>query len=141
MSRLGRITHVGKIDKDSKTEAVFSPSRIKLQPWINEHENFLLSDINLPLDETKKKSKIPLKKMKIITDRFYEKSKETQQLIFEDLSFISFTQSFHYLGSWISYDLTNSYDILFRIKDNQAMVALNFFWQAKEVDVKSKYLV
>ena len=44
----------------------------------------LLLDINLTLDEIKENAKIPLKKMKIITDRYYVKSKEIQELIFED---------------------------------------------------------
>ena len=80
--------------------------------------------------------------MKVITDKSYRKAEETRQLILNDLSFISFTRNFKYLGSWISYDLTDSYVILSRIKkSNQAMGTLKFFWQAKEVDVKSKYLI
>ena len=80
--------------------------------------------------------------MKVITDRYYGKAKETRQLILKDSSFISFTRNFKYLGSWISYHLTGSYDILSRVKKaNQATGALKFFWQANEVDVKSKYLI
>ena len=42
----------------------------------------------------------------------------------------------------MSYDITNSYDIFSGIKKaNQAMGVLNFFWQAKEVDVNSKYQI
>ena len=80
--------------------------------------------------------------MKVIMDRYYEKAKETRQLVLKDSSFISFTRNFKYLGSWISYDLTDSYDILSKIKkSNQVIGALKFFWQANEVDVKSKYLI
>ena len=116
MSRLGLTMHVGKGEKASKTEAFFFPSRTKMQSWIDKHEKSLISDINLPLDISKKKCKTPLKNMKVITDRFYMKAKETQQLILKDLSFIPFIRNFKYLGSWISYDLTDSSDILSRIK-------------------------
>ena len=61
MSRLGLTMHVGKGEIASKTEAVFSPSRTKIQSWIDEHEKSLISDINLPLDNNKKKGKTPLK--------------------------------------------------------------------------------
>ena len=101
MSRLGLNIHLGKGEKSSKTEAVFSPSRTKMQSWIDEHDKNLISDINLPIDNTKKKYKTPLKNMKVITDRSYRKAEETRQLILNDLSFISFTRNFKYLGSWI----------------------------------------
>ena len=66
--------------------------------------------------------------MKVITDRYYGKTKETRQLILKDSSFISFTRNFKYRGSWISYDLTDLYDILSIIKKaNQAIGALKFF--------------
>ena len=61
MSRLGLTMHVGKGEKSSKIEAVFSPSRTKMQSWIDEHEKSLISDINLPQDNTKKKCKPPWK--------------------------------------------------------------------------------
>ena len=48
-----------------------------MQSWIDEHEIILISDINLPLDNTKKKCKTPLKNMKVIMDRFYRKARET----------------------------------------------------------------
>ena len=80
--------------------------------------------------------------MKLITDKIYANAKETQQLILKDFSYISFTPNFKYLGSWISYDLTDSYDILCRItKANKPIGALKFFWQAKGVDVRFKYLI
>jgi len=59
MSRLGLTMHVGKGENASKTESIFLPSRTKMQSWIDEHENSLISDINLPLDNTKKKKENP----------------------------------------------------------------------------------
>ena len=43
MSRLGLTIHVGRGDKESKTEAVFFPSRSKIQSWIFDHENNFLT--------------------------------------------------------------------------------------------------
>ena len=77
----------------------YFPSRTKLKSCINDHKNILLPDTNFPLDEIKKKRNTHLKNMKVITDRCYAKAKETQQLVFKDLSFISFTRNFKYLGS------------------------------------------
>ena len=57
----------------------------------------LLLEKRFPLDEIKKKRNNLLKNMKVITDIFYAKSKETQQLVFKDLSFISFIRNFRYL--------------------------------------------
>ena len=54
--------HVSKGEQASKMEAVFFPSRTKNQSWINGHEKSLISDVDLPLDDTKKKRKTPLKK-------------------------------------------------------------------------------
>ena len=74
MSWLGLTMHLGKGDQSSKMEAVFFPSRTKNQSWINGHEKSLISDVDLPLDNTKKKRKPPLKVMKVLTDRFYVKA-------------------------------------------------------------------
>ena len=130
MSRLGLTMHVGRGDKESKTEAVFFPSRAKIQSLISDHEKNFQTGRNLtlePLEETKKK-RTSLKKMKVITDKIYANAKETHQLILKKNSYISFTPNFKYLESLISYYLTDLYDILCRIKNyNQAMGALRFF--------------
>ena len=65
-----------------------------------------------------KKKNIPLKKLKIIINRCYDKSMSTKD-IKDDFGFISFTREFTYLRSMISY---------LRIKKSyQAMVFFNFF--------------
>lgn len=49
---------------------------------------------------------------------------------------------FKYLGSLLSYDLDDTYDISARIKKtNQAMGALRFFWISENVDLHAKYLI
>ena len=46
MKRLGLNMHTGDGKKPSKTEAVFFPSRSKIQSWIKNHENSLISSYN-----------------------------------------------------------------------------------------------
>ena len=65
--------------------------------------------------------------MKIILNRYYDKSKCTDDII-GDFGFISFTKEFTYLGSIVSYDLDDYADVTSRIKKaSQAMGALIFF--------------
>ena len=65
--------------------------------------------------------------------RYYFKAKETKKFTISGNGFLSFTINFKYLGSWIFYDLNDSYDESLRIKMvNQAMEAHNFFRQAKK---------
>ena len=50
--------------------------------------------------------------------------------------FITFTAYFKYFGSFISFILSNDYDVNERIKkSNQSMGVLTLFWNAKEVDL------
>ena len=73
------------------------------------------------------KKKAPLKTMKYVIDRQYFIAPETKTFIISRNRNISFTLIFKYLGSWISYDLDDTYDINSRIKRvHQAMGALNF---------------
>ena len=77
MSRLGLRIYIGKGGQESKTEDVCFPfkalSRTETQSWINDYEESLLSDTNLPLDRFKKRRKTSLKNIEVITDRFYVK--------------------------------------------------------------------
>ena len=54
--------------------------------------------------------------MKDIIDGKYAIAPETETFSFDENRFISFTLNFRYLGSWISYDLNDIYDIDSRIK-------------------------
>jgi hypothetical protein len=56
--------------------------------------------------------------------------------------FIEFTAHFKYLGSYISFDLTDDMDIKNRITQaNQAMGALQHFWKNPYADLKAKKLI
>jgi len=60
----------------------------------------------------------------------------------DDGEFIEFTAHFKYLGSYISFDLTDDMDIKNRItKANQAMGALRHFWRNPYADLKAKKLI
>ena len=142
MKRLGLNMHTGDGKKPSKTEAVFFPSRSKIQSWIKNHENNLISSYNPSFLDLSVKKKAPLKSRKFLIDRQYAIASETKSFIISRNRHITFTLNFKYLGSWISYDLDDTYDINSRIKRaNQAMGALKFFWLSEKVDILSKYLI
>ena len=143
MKRLGLNIHTGNGKKPSKTEAVFFPSRSKIQSWIENHERSLISQYNSSfLDLIKKKEKNPLKSMKSIIERQYSIAPETKTFVICKNRFISFTNFFKYLGPYISFDLDDIYDINSRIKKaSQIMGALKFFWSSENVDIHTKYLI
>lgn len=77
MNRLGLKIILEKAAKSLRPKMYFFPfkalSRTKTQSWINDYEESLLSDTNLPLDRFKKRRKTSLKNIEVITDRFYVK--------------------------------------------------------------------
>ena len=94
------------------------------------------------IDPNLKEKKVPYHLTKKVLDKAYNNSSETNNIIVNDEFFVSFTENFKYLGSWISYDLHDTFDVESRIsKANQAMGALKFFWDSDEVDIRSKYLI
>ena len=112
--------------KKSKTEAMFFPSRVTMQIWIenNKKLDFILQSYQSQILMLQKN--LLLKKMKIILNRCYDKSIYTEDII-GDFGFISFTKEFTYLGYIVSYDLDDYADITSRIrKASQAIVALIF---------------
>lgn len=144
MERLGLNMHVGVGNKTSKTEAMYVPSRSIIKSWINDHENHLLSQSNLPVFDplAKKKRKPSFKQMSRIIETYYDRSPKTKNYFLEVHGFMSFTKLFKYLGSCISFDLSDEFDIEERIKSaNKAMCALRFYWKSKQVDLHSKNLI
>ncbi|EJK75783.1 hypothetical protein THAOC_02485 [Thalassiosira oceanica] len=67
---------------------------------------------------------------------------QTQPIAVKDV-FVTFTMHFKYLGSFISYNVWDDFDIDLRIKKaGQAMGALrHFFFNNKHVDTYSKHLI
>lgn len=140
--RLGQTMHRGLDKKNSKIKEFYFRTRNKLQSWIKSHESDMINhQYFLPLmDPTRKKKENPLKKMKYVLDKSYDKANKTIDFEVEkDGGYISFTKNFRHLSSWISYDPYDHYDIDFRIKNAcKAMGALKRFWNAIEVGTRSK---
>ena len=56
--------------------------------------------------------------------------------------FLTFTNHFRYLGSSVSYNLCNNYDVDRRLaSDSSLMVSLNHFWKDTSFDLRGKYLI
>ena len=73
-------------------------------------------------------------------EELYWQSPTTNRIeLDEEGTFIDFTAHFKYLGSFISFDLTDDMDIRNRItKANQAMGALRHFWKNPYADLQAK---
>ena len=131
--------HTGKCTKESKTECVFvaAPGYFKQQAIENNvpaNELSLLSENeNMTDGEKDKRSKLE--------DNLYDNCQETEIIKVGD-GFITYCKIFKYLGSWISYNLRNDYDIEKRIAAaSKSMDALKDFFSRKEVSTQSKYLI
>jgi hypothetical protein len=76
-------------------------------------------------------------------EQLYWNSPNTKRIdLDENGSFIDFTAHFKYLGSYISFDLTDDIDIANRItKASQAMAALRHFWRNPYADLRAKKLI
>ena len=76
-------------------------------------------------------------------EQLYWNSPNTKRIELDDTgSFIDFTAHFKYLGSYISFDLTDDIDIANRItKASQAMAALHHFWRNPYADLRAKKLI
>jgi len=68
-------------------------------------------------------------------DKIYDGLEETQDLVVAD-GFVSFTKHFKYLGSYISYNLRDNYDLETRIATaNQSMGALRNVWNNPHMEI------
>ncbi len=73
--------------------------------------------------------------------KMYDQLNETQPFAVAD-GLVSFTQTFRYLGSLISYNLRNDDDITARIAAaNASMGVLKHVWRNPHLDVYNKYLL
>ena len=72
--------HTDKGNKPSKTKAIYFPSRTKIQAWIKDYEKSMIQNSILPLKDKdiEKERNFLLKKLNIISGRYYIKAKETQ---------------------------------------------------------------
>ena len=74
-------------------------------------------------------------------DSLYDQSSEMRRATIGD-GYVEFTKHFMYLGSYVSYNLKDDYDISQRItKAFQNMGAMKNIWDDQHVDLYSKYLL
>jgi hypothetical protein len=74
-------------------------------------------------------------------EALYDKLKETQPIKIDN-SQVTFCRHFKYLGSYISFGLTDNYDIKKRLTlASQSMGALKCVWGSPHLEIWSKYLL
>jgi len=74
-------------------------------------------------------------------EKLYDDSPITNRAHSPD-GFLDFCKHFKYLGSYISFDLTDDFDVNHRLKTaNQAMGALKHFWRNPYADTRAKHLI
>jgi hypothetical protein len=74
-------------------------------------------------------------------DALYDKLDETKNIEVAD-GYVTFTQSFCYLGSMVAYNLFNNDDVMMQIAAAKAsMGALKEVWWNKHLNTYSKYLL
>ena len=153
--RLGMEMHVGslteklndetgmteKIIEESKTECTFfhPPGFYKQLALANGD----FSDSQMQsLDDTDNESDEKKETRTSIEDRLYDACDETQIIHMSGNGIVTYCKHFKYLGSWISYNLQDDYDINMRIASaSKSMGALKLFFHRAEVSLQAKYLV
>ena len=155
-ARFGLEMHIGRTvngkTTDSKTECVFfpRPSFLKekeLPVLSNEPSSGLIVESEpaekprLSRQEQRKASEEKAKQKAEFEETRYFGFDETKPIAVKD-GFVTFTMHFKYLGSFISYNLRDDFDIDTRIKKaGMAMGALRHFFNNKHVDTYTKHLI
>ncbi len=74
-------------------------------------------------------------------ETLYDALKETQPIKIED-GYLTFCRHFKYLGSYVSFGLTDNYDINIRITAaSKSIGALKSVWDSPHLEIWSKYLL
>ena len=150
-AKFGLEMHIGRGDTASKTECVFfPPPGFFNKPTTNiptlsndteELEYIGTEEESYALSESERKKYESEKARTAKEDIIYDGLSETKDINVAD-GYVSFTKHFKYLGSYISYNLRDDFDIESRIASASAsMGALSNFWDNSHVDLYSKYLL
>jgi hypothetical protein len=161
--------HIGQNGKASKTECIFfpPPGFFKQEVLASTIEPPLLKNVSSgaptttdvspgapsnvevsnsitikkPAKRKKKKKKLYRQSARDLREDFlYDIHAETQRATVDD-GYVAFTKHFCYLGSFVSYNLKDDFDISTRIKKaNQNMGMLSNIWNSPHIDMHSKYL-
>ncbi|KAL7552852.1 hypothetical protein ACHAWF_016100 [Thalassiosira exigua] len=147
--RFGLEMHIGDETTDSKTKCVyppppqffedsdFSPRSIRNS---EETDEYGLEDTQLIPEEQHTQQEHEQKKSER-GDEIYDALEQTRPIQVAE-GRVTFTKHFKYLGSYVSYNLRDDYDIETRLaKASQSMGALSSFWNNPHVGINSKYLL
>ena len=155
-ARFGLEMHIGRTvngkETPSKTECVFFPRpyffKEKEVPALSNEpstglivESASVEKPKLSKEEQRKASEKKAKQKAESEETRYFGLDETKPITVKD-GFVTFTMHFKYLGSFISYNLRDDFDIDTRIKKaGAAMGALRHFFNNKHVDTYTKHLI
>jgi hypothetical protein len=153
-AQLGLEMHVGSDGKKSKTEAMYFPTGSFFNhptnpvPALSPTPNFnpaddTLNEENYPITATSNRKQTFSRMTQKQRQDMYFSSENTNRIYLSDgTSYIDFTAHFKYLGTFISFDLTEDYDINNRItKASREMGRLRHFFQNQFVELKFKHQV
>ena len=146
-ARFGLEMHIGRGRTKSKTECVFFPpprffasSDSELALPTREREEWTEENAGA-ITETERKKREAEKARLERENKLYDELDETRDIEVAD-GFVSFTRHFKYLGSYISYNLRDDFDVDARIASaTQSMGALKNVWDNPHMDLYSKYLL
>jgi hypothetical protein len=150
LARFGLEMHISRAGSPSKTECVFFPpprffnSQLPLSiancDDSNDSDNALEYETNT-LTKANHHNKHKARKRREQEETLYDALKETQPIKIED-GYDTFFHHFKYLGSYVSFGLTDDYDINTRITAaSKSIGALKSVWDSPHLEIWSKYLL
>ena len=151
--QLGLEMHVGSNGKKSKTEAMYFPTgsffnhQNEAAPALSSSSTFNpaedINEENYPITATSSRKQTFSRMTQKQRQDMYFASDNTKRIYLSDgTSYVDFTAHFKYLGTYISFDLTEDFDINNRItKASREMGRLRHFFQNQYIELKFKHQV
>jgi hypothetical protein len=120
------------ITKESKTECIFFPSpghfkQLAIDNGLSSQQLLILSDDNIENnDDNKRDERTSIKQL------LYNSSPKTTEVPMKD-GFVTYTETFKYLGSWLSFTRRDDTDVERRIASaTKAMWSLGEFFEKRD---------
>ena len=148
-ARLGLEMHIGRDGTASKTECVFFPSPnffrniVPSNALAEEAEESAVHDdcVEGMLTDAERRQYESEKSRIAREDVAYDELAETQSIPVMD-GYVTFTRHFKYLGSYISYNLRDDFDVEARLTSaSQSFGALKNCWDNPHMDIYNKYML
>ena len=154
-TQLGLEMHIGSDRKKSKTEAMYFPTgsffnrptesmpALSFIPTFNPADD-TVNEENYPAVTTASNRKQTFSRMtqKQRQDIYFASDQTNRIYLSNGTSYVDFTAHFKYLGTYISFDLTEDFDINNRItKASREMGRLGHFFQNQYIELKFKHQV